>query len=304
MELNIGESYIAYRSDNPLKNFRFTVLGGDDLFFEASIDEGIANLELWKPYTIRLADVGGQQRYIEISPYYFDEKSRKARFLILGLLVERRRFVRFNVESLNIPVESEYFVGRVENVSLGGMKISNLTWLGDKRPSEGEEVYVKTRLEDKEYHFIIVPVKVDEKFIASKFEKPVKVTSEFFYHCLKLLEQEVSPVAEKRQFRRFNVSNLNIIVDTPLGMGIMKDISLGGLSVKIKKPYEVDEDILKNPFAISCFIPSRGEEFIIDTKLVERTNDNIVRLKVHKWNEEALKLVSTILELLVENKMV
>jgi len=38
MELNIGESYIAYRSDNPLKNFRFTVLSGDDLFFEAFSD--------------------------------------------------------------------------------------------------------------------------------------------------------------------------------------------------------------------------------------------------------------------------
>jgi hypothetical protein len=304
MEFGIGESYIAYRSDNPLKNFRFTVLGTEDLFFEASIDEGLPNVELWKPYIVRLKDIGSQQNYLEISPYYLDEKTKKARFLVLGRLIEKRKFIRFNVESLNIPVESEYFVGTVENVSLGGMKISNISWLRDERPKEGDEIYVKTRVEGKEYHFIIVPVKVDEKFIASKFEKPAKVTSEFFYHCIKLLKEELAPVSEKRNFRRFNVLHLKIIVDTPLGVGFLKDISLGGLSVKLKKANKVDEDILKEPFSISCYVPSKKKEFVIDVQFIKKTTDGVARFKITKWNEETLKLLSTILDLLAETKMV
>ena len=301
MDLKVGETYIAYRSDNPLKNFKFTVLREEDLFFDAKILEGIGSIDLWKPYTVRLADGLGGQKYLEISPYHLDEESRTAKFIVLGYLFERRKFVRFNVEDLNIPVEGEGFSGIVENVSLGGLKVKTLYQREGLK--ENEPLFVKASVEGKEYHFIITPVKVGENFISAKFEKPAKVTSEFFYHCLKLLERETSPVSEKRKFRRFYVEPLNIIVDTPLGVGVMKDISLGGMRIKLKKTYEVDEDILTHPFEVSCFLPSKNEEYIITCRLVDKTDGNL-RLKIERWDADALKLVSHILELLVENRKV
>lgn len=301
MDLKVGETYIAYRSDNPLRNFKFTVLRDEDLFFDAQIVEGLTSIDLWKLYTVRLVDDLGVQKYLEISPYHVDEENQTAKFIVLGYLFERRKFVRFNVEDLHIPVEGEGFSGIVENISLGGLKIK-LLYKGDN-VRENEPLFVKATVEGTEYNFIITPVKVGEDFISAKFEKPAKVTSEFFYHCLKLLERETSPVSEKRKFRRFYVEPLNIIVDTPLGVGVMKDISLGGMRVKLRKTYDVDEEILTHPFEVSCFLPSKNEEYIITCRLVDKTDSNL-RLKIERWDADALKLISHILELLVENKKV
>jgi len=300
MELELNESYIAYKGDNPLKNFKFKVTAAEDLFFEGIVEEGLTNIELWKPYIIRLPSFG-EPKYLEISPYDISEETRKGKFIILGQLFERRKFVRFNVLDYNIRAEGDSFEGLVENVSLGGMKIKVLTWKGPK-PREGKPIQVKTYVEDKTYHFLITPVKVGEDFISSKFEKPAKVTSEFFYHCLRLIERETCPVSEKRKFRRFYVEHLNIIVDTPLGMGIMVDISLGGMKVRLKRPYKVDEEVLKKPFAVSCYIPQVGEEYIVETELVNKTREGVVQLKITRWGEDALKMMSKILELLVETR--
>ena len=302
MDLKLGETYVAFKSDNPLKTFKFTPIHQEDLFFDAKIVEGLPNIEFWKPYTVSLVDSDGQRRYLEIAPYHIDEDSRIAKFIVLGYLIERRKFVRFNVEELNIPIEGENFKGIVENVSLGGVKIKLLHKEGEIK--ENEPIFVKAKVEGKEYNFIITPVKVGENFISAKFEKPAKVTAEFFYHCLKLLQKETQPISEKRHFRRFYVEPLNIIVDTPLGVGVMRDISLGGMRVKLKKTYNVDEEIITKPFSVSCFIPSKNEEYIVECKLVNKTADNQLQLKITKWDEEALRLVSRILELLVENKKV
>ncbi|RTZ59095.1 MAG: hypothetical protein DSZ31_04520, partial [Gammaproteobacteria bacterium] len=152
--------------------------------------------------------------------------------------------------------------------------------------------------------FIITPVRVGKDFIAAKFEKPAKVTSEFFYKCLKLLESETIPISERRKFRRFYVEPFNIIVDTPVGMGILYDISLGGMKVKLKRTYEVDEELLKDSFAVSCFLPSKNEEYILDCELLDRSEEGFIQLKIARWDEQALKLISRILELIVENKKV
>ncbi len=301
MDLKVGETYIAYRSDNPLRNLKFTVLREEDLFFDAKIVEGLSAIDLWKAYTVRLVNHKGEQKYLEISPYYVNEEDRTAKFLVLGYLLERRKFVRFNVEDLNIPIEGENFKGIVENVSLGGLKIKLLEKKG--KIEEGESIFVKSFVEGNEYSFIITPVKVGKDFISAKFEKPAKVTSEFFYQCLKLLERETSPVSEKRKFRRFYVEPLKIIVDTPLGLGIMRDISLGGIRVRLKKPYEIDEEILTKPFDVSCFLPSKNEEYIITCRLVNKSG-NQIHLKIENWDADALRLISHILDLLVENKKV
>ena len=299
MELKVGETYIAYKFQNPMENVKFTVTREEDLFFEAKILEGIDNIELWKTYIVMLPHSVESQRFLEIAPYKVDKEKKLARFIVLGYLLERRKFYRFNVEEFQIPVESEYFKGIVENVSLGGMKIKVQKWF-NKNLKEGEEIYVKATVEGQEYHFIIKPVKVTEEFISAKFEKPAKVTSEFFYHCLKLLNRETYPVSEKRNFRRFVVKDLNIIVDSPLGVGILYDISLVGMRIKLKKPYEVDPDTLRYVFPVSCYIHQTGEEFILDVELINKSKDGFISVKIAKWNEEALRFVSRVLELLVK----
>jgi c-di-GMP-binding flagellar brake protein YcgR len=299
MELKVGETYIAYKFQNPMENVKFTVTREEDLFFEAKILEGIDNIELWKTYIVMLPHSVESQRFLEIAPYKVDKEKKLARFIVLGYLLERRKFYRFNVEEFQIPVESEYFKGIVENVSLGGMKIKVQKWF-NKNLKEGEEIYVKATVEGQEYHFIIKPVKVTEEFISAKFEKPAKVTSEFFYHCLKLLNRETYPVSEKRNFRRFVVKDLNIIVDSPLGVGILYDISLVGMKIKLKKPYEVDPDTLRYVFPVSCYIHQTGEEFILDVELINKSKDGFISVKIAKWNEEALRFVSRVLELLVK----
>ncbi len=303
MELREGESYIAYKFQNPLESLKFKLTREEDLFFEAKVEEGFDNIELWKTYVVALPHTFETQQFLEISPYKTDREKGTARFIVLGYLLERRKFYRFNVEDLNIPVESDYFEGIVENVSLGGLKIRVKRWK-NRNLKEGEQIYVKATVEGQEYHFIITPVKVTDEFIAAKFEKPAKVTSEFFYHCLKLLNRESYPVSEKRNFRRFIVKDLNVIVDTPLGVGILYDISLGGMRVKLRKTYDVDPETLQEVFPVSCYIHQTGEEFIIDVELVNKTKDGFLNLKVAKWDEEALKFVSRVLELLVKTRKV
>jgi len=180
MELKKGGIYIAYKSDNPFKNFKFQVLETDDFFFAAQILEGIGNIELWKPYTIRLTNDLGEQKFLEIAPYYLDDKGKTAKFLVIGNLLERRKFVRFNVESYKIPVEGNQFKGIVENISLGGLKIKLLSKEGEIE--EGKPIFVKGKIDGNEYNFVITPVRVGKDFIAAKFEKPAKEISEFFYN--------------------------------------------------------------------------------------------------------------------------
>jgi hypothetical protein len=302
MDFVKGVEYIAYQRDNPLKNFKFEVIRADDFFLDAKIKEGFQHLKLWKPYTVKVIDEKGEQSFYEIAPYQIEEKEKCAKFLILGKLLERRKFVRFNVESIGIRIESENFEGIVENISLGGLKIKILNKKGEIEV--GKPIFVKAYLGDQSYGFVITPVRAGEDFIGAKFEKPPKVTSEFFYRVLKLLEEETKPVNERRKFRRFYVEPFNIIVDSPLGVGVMHDISLGGMKVKLKRTYDVDESILKDTFAVSCFIPSKNEEYVIDCQLVERGKDNFVQFKIARWDEQALKLISRILELIVENKKV
>jgi len=292
-EFKKNEEYTAYERDNPLKNIRFKVIGSDDFFLDAEIIEGWSNIDLWKPYTVKVVSDKGEQLFYEISPYQVEEKNRCAKFLILGKLVERRKFVRFNVESLGIKIVSEHFEGIVENISLGGLKIKLIRKKGEVK--ERVPIFVKAFLGEKTYGFVITPVRVGEDFVACKFEKPPKVTSEFFYDTLKLLEEETKPVKERRKFRRFYVEPFNIIVDTPVGMGILYDISLGGMKVRLKRTYEVDEELLKDSFAVSCFLPSKNEEYILDCELLNRTEDNFIQLKVARWDEQALKLISRIL---------
>ncbi len=301
MELKKGEVYIAYKFQNPLENVKFKVLREEDLFFEAEVLEGFENLELWKTYIVVLSKGLDTQRYLEVAPYHLDETNKRARFLILGYLLERRKFYRFNVERFKIPVESDYFKGHVENVSLGGLKIKIDEWI-NRELKEGQQIHVKATVEDKEYHFIITPVKVADDFISAKFERPARVTSEFFYHCLKLIDKETYPVDEKRSFRRFVVRELNIIVDTPFGVGILYDISLGGFRILLKKQYQTVPENLQKVFPISCYIPQTQEEYIVDVELVHKTKEGFLHVKVAKWDEKALKLVSRILELLVKVK--
>jgi len=297
MDLKKGENYIAYKFHNPLESLKLKLLNEEDLFFEAQVEEGFDNLDLWKTYIITLPNNFNSQKFLEVSPYKTDKENKTARFVILGYLLERRKFYRFNVEELNIPVESEYFEGTVENISLGGMKIKINRWK-NRNLKEGNEVYVKTRVGDKEYHFIIKPVKVTDTFIAAKFEKPAKVTSDFFYHTLQLLNRQKIPFNERRNFRRFIVEPLNIIVDTPFGVGVLHDISLGGLKIKLKRKYKVDPKNLQNEFLISCFIPQTGEEYILNVRPLS-AKGNCLNLRVTKWEEDALKCISRILELLV-----
>ncbi len=302
MELQQGYTYIAYKNDNPLKNFKFTVKREEDLFVEAEIVEGIVNIELWKPYVVKLPNPFTDREYLEISPYEVDEEKRLVKFIILGYLVERRKFVRFNVLHFNIPIESEYFKGVIENISLGGVKIQIREWK-NRDLKEGEQIYVKATLDGKDYHFIITPVAVRDDFISAKFEKPARITSELFYQCLKKLDKETSPISEKRKFRRFYVEPLKIIVDTPLGMGILVDISLGGMRVQLKRQYSVDPEVVSGVFSVSCYIPE-DEEYVIDVNLVNRTKEGTLFLKIARWDEEALRFVSKILEKLVETKKV
>ena len=161
MELQQGYRYIAYRSDNPLKNFKFLVDKEEDLFIEATVEEGLRHIELWKPYVVKLPSFDPNREYLEITPYEVNEETKKLKLLILGYLYERRKFVRFNILDFGIKINSETFEGTIENISLGGVKIQINRWKGQK-PKEGEQIYVKANFDGKDYHFIITPVAVKE----------------------------------------------------------------------------------------------------------------------------------------------
>ncbi|NPA14558.1 MAG: PilZ domain-containing protein [Aquificae bacterium] len=296
MEFKVGEVYIAYKHNNPLKSFKFRVLKAEDFFLEAEVLEGLINVDLWDTYIVRIPRLQQELQFIEISPYHYDEERNILRIIILGYFLERRKFVRFNVERLNIPIRSEYFEGIVENVSLGGVKIKVHKWL--KPLTEGTPVFVEAKIPsvDKVYKFVITPVKVAENFISAKFEKPVKVTSDFFYTCLQLLNKELAPIEERRKFRRFYVEPLGILVDTPLGMGNLVDISLKGMKVFIRKPYNVDEEVLKDGFMIAVRFPDEPEEYLINVDLVNKTKNGYVSFKINKWDRDALKFTSKVLE--------
>jgi len=300
MELKKGYTYIAFLKDNPLKSFKFEVLKQEDLFLEISVVEGINNVEFWKSYVVRLTSEELKEEYLEIAPYDLNERTKTLKSLIIGKLIERRKFVRFNVLELNIPIESEFFKGKIENISLGGLKILIEEWK-NRELKKNEPVYVKATVDNRDFHFLIVPVHIEEGFISAKFEKPVRVTSELFYQCLKKLQKEYAPVSEKRKFRRIFVRPLNIIADTPLGAGYLVDISLKGMKIEIKQPKQVDEEVLLGTFPVVCYIPQRKEEYTLETRLVNKTKDGFLSLEITNWGDENFKLVSSILEELYLN---
>jgi len=301
MELKEGVSYIAYKFQNPAENARLVVERNDDLFFEAKVNEGFDSLELWKTFVITLPGGFETQRYLEVAPYKIDEEQRRAKFVVLGYLFERRKFFRFDVSDLGIEVKSDHFEGTVENVSLGGMKIRVKRWLtAERRSLEGRPVAVTVRAGERKFSFVITPLKVGEDFIAAKFEKPAETTSEFFYTCLKMLEGErgAKPLREQRQFRRFKVYHLNLLAETPLGSGSVCDVSLGGLRIRLKRPGSERRFPEGSVFPVAVFFPETGEEFILDAELVKK-NGNELNLKIARWDEDALRFVSRILERLI-----
>ena len=297
MEFQKGKVYIAYHKENPFKYFTFKVLNVEEFFIEGEVLEGIINIEYWQTYTVKVPGKDDFHRYLEVSPYFFDEKEKRVKLIVLGYLVERRRFVRFNVKSFSIPVKSKYFEGVLENISLGGVKISVIKWL-NKDIKEGHYVLVESNLEGKNYKFIIKPVKVDfeKNFISAAFEGPNDVTLEYFHKCLQALNKQLVPIEERRKFRRFYVEPLNIMAETPLGKGILVDISLKGLKLKLQKEYNVDEDIIKKPFLTAIHLPWETEDYILNTQLVNKTDDGFISLKITKWDKDALKFVSKVLE--------
>jgi len=301
MDLEEGKIYRAYLKGDFLKNFLFKITSIQDLFSEAEILEGLKNVEPLKVYLVALDNFIGDIRFIEISPYMLDKKEKKAKLLNLGYLVERRRFIRFPVLQLNIPVKGQNFKGILENISIGGIKIK-LTEPPTEPIKEGEPTFVEVFIPQikKVFPFFVIPVKVTQQFISAKFEGPVKITSELFNTVIKLLKKEKCHVGEKRKFRRLFVEPLNILVDTPVGMGILSDISIKGFKVKVPKMEGNIEEFLNKEVLITFRIPSMNKEYITEAKAL-RSSGNSISFVFTRVSKTVLELLTDTISLLLRH---
>jgi hypothetical protein len=301
MDLEEGKIYRAYLKDDFLKNFLFRILSIQDLISEVGILEGLKHVEPLKVYLVALDNFIGDIKFIEISPYLVDRKEKKARILNLGYLVERRRFLRFPVSHLKVQVESQNFKGILENISIGGIKIK-LIEPPTEKIKEGEPIFVEVFIPQakKMFPFFVIPVKITDNFISAKFEGPVKVTSELFNTVVKLLKKEKSHVGEKRKFRRLFVEPLNILVDTPVGMGILYDISIKGFKVKVHEKEGDINNFLNKELLITFRIPSINREYIVEAKAL-KSSDGSVSFTFTKVSETVLELLTDIVQLLLNH---
>ncbi len=301
MELEEGKTYRAYLKDDFLKHFLFRIISIQDLICEAKILEGLRNVEPLKVYIVGLNNFIGDIKFIEISPYLVDKRERKAKILNLGYLVERRRFLRFPTIQLKIPVKGQNFKGLLENISLGGIKIK-LTEPPKENLEEDKPTFVEVFIPQvkKTFPFFIIPVKVTEEFISAKFEGPVKITSELFSTVIKLIKKEKNQVAEKRKFRRLFVEPLNILVDTPAGLGILVDISIKGFKVKFQNLEENSDEFLRREYLVTFRMPSLNKEFIVEAKpLRVSEEEKSISFTFTKISEEVLDLLSNVVNLLL-----
>ncbi|NPB04986.1 MAG: PilZ domain-containing protein [Aquificae bacterium] len=300
MELKVGRTYAAFLPENPIRSFKFRVERVDDLFAVGKVVDAPEGVELLRPYLVRTASPAGE--FLKVAPYEFDPQKETLKLVLLGRLSERRRFVRYPLLHLGIEAESEYFTGFVENASLGGLKVRVKEWKKTGLPlKEGESFYARLKVKGKDaervFHLVLKTLAAGPDFVSAAFERPAAEASEFFYSALRLLGNEGAPEVERRRFRRFFTLPLGVLVDTPLGSGVMVDLSLGGAKVELKTPKEGPPP--PPPFTVEFRLPE-GERFFVDARVVGQTPPAFLSLAFEGPEREVLRLVSRVLDRLSE----
>ena len=304
MVLSDKRVYIAVHKENPLEYFTFRNIQVDDTIGLAKVLKSEGGIKLWQIYTVKLGkqetEEGSAQYKLEISPYIYDEKKKLIKYLTLGLLKERRRFIRYRTIHLGIEVEGENFAGLLEDISASGLKIRVLELSDESKQlnelvKEGDFLTVKIKLPQQCYNVEILPVKVGDTFISAMFSGANPQNQELFQNVLSMLKEKQKQIYERRKFKRYDTSKLNLIADTPFGVGRVLDISLKGMKVKLEQKEEnppIDKD---ERFLTELKFLDEKEKFVITSKLVNK-KENMLSINFTESETELYKLLAKVLE--------
>ena len=250
MELQKNFLYVAFLKSNPVEYFIFELLEEDDLLLKGKVLRASSKPRLWEIYSVRQTGSPCLPIRIEITPYYYNPKSKIIKCSVVAFTDERRRFIRYNVRPLKLKVEGDSFQGYLEDISLGGVRIKITQKNGkvENRPQR-----VKIYINPSEcYEVEIIPVKVEEDTIRAMFGGLTsEVNKALFYRTLDLL-RKYHGVEDLGLIT--HVEDKDLVLKTPFGDAKVLQISekfaliefpSGGEQI-LKEPWFAGEIYLKN----------------------------------------------------------
>ncbi|MEO2153452.1 MAG: PilZ domain-containing protein [Aquificota bacterium] len=221
MELQKNHIYVAFLKSNPVEYLIFELLDEDDLLLKGKVLRASSKPRLWEIYSVRQTGSPCLPIRIEITPYYYNPKSKIIKCSVVAFTDERRRFIRYNVRPLKLKVEGDSFQGYLEDISLGGVRIKITQKNGkvENRPQR-VKIYINP---SESYEVEIIPVKVEEDTIRAMFGGLTsEVNQALFYRTLDLL-RKYHGVEDLGLIT--NVEDKDIFLKTPFGDAKVLQIS-------------------------------------------------------------------------------
>lgn len=282
----------------------FKVLKGDDTIFKAKVLQKEGDIYLWSIYNVKLTEgerEGEESKKMEIAPYHYDPKSGEVKFLALAFLRERRRFIRYRTIHLGIEVKGEKLFGLLEDISASGLKIRILEKIGEIK--EGEDLEVEVKLPEESYRLDLIVVKATDEFISARFSAGNPNNYAFFQRVLELLKRHRSiHLEERRRYRRYNTSRLNLFAETPFGLAKVLDISLSGMKLKVLRPTNREKKASKNLYLFEVFFLNEPVKYILAGEVLSYQGDTL-SVKFAEGQREVYQLMVKILEKLRKGRL-
>jgi hypothetical protein len=268
-------------------------LESDGLVVVGELIKHKGDIQFWDIYEIKYQE-NDTLKKVEISPYSYDEKRKIIKFLILGNVKERRRFVRYKVKHLGIKVYAPgYFVGILDDISVGGCKIDILEY--QKLPEPYHELRIEVEIEGKRYPVEIFPINVTEKFINAMFLGDTIQSSIVFNQVMSILNPSEKTIRERRIFRRFHVEKIPLYVDLPFGYGKVLDISLKGAKIKLLK-YDPEYVERTHDILLEFYFLGRLTRFLTRGK-IKKVQGDTISVEFTKLTEKIVDLIKVITSL-------
>jgi len=287
-----GEEYTCFLRDNPTNFITFKVKDSDGLVVSGNLIKHKGEIQFWDVYDIKYQE-GDNVKKIELSPYSFDERTKFIKFLILGSVKERRRFVRYKIKHLDIKVYANTFTGVLDDISVGGCKIDIEKY--EKLPEPYHELKVEFDINGKRYPVDIFPLNVTEKFINAMFLGDTIQSSIVFNQIMAILNPSEKTFKERRIFRRFYTENLPLYADLPFGYGKVLDVSLKGAKIKLIK-YDPDFVEKTQDILLEFYFLGRLTRYLTRGKIKKVMGDTI-SVEFTRLTEKIVELIKVITSL-------
>ena len=287
-----GEEYTCFLRDNPTNFITFKVVESDGLVVVGELIKHKGEIQFWDIYDIKYQE-GETLKKIELSPYSFDERRKIIKFLILGNVKERRRFVRYKVKHLDIKVYADGFVGVLDDISVGGCKIDIERY--EKLPEPYQELKIEIDINGKRYPVDIFVINVNEKFINAMFLGDTIQSSIVFNQVMSILNPSEKTIKERRIFRRFYTENLPLYVDLPFGYGKVLDISLKGAKIKLLK-YDPDFVEKTHDILLEFYFLGKLTRYLTRGK-IRKVRGDTISVEFTKLTEKIVELIKVITSL-------